>query len=65
MKTQSNWKELPLPLFYKAANASSYAYGRNVIAAQSEAHAWRAAHGLSGQFHPHYPRRLRISRTGS
>ena len=57
MKRQSNWKELLLPLFYKAANASSYAYGRNVIAAQSEAHAWRAAHGLSAavtdSFNPH------------
>ena len=47
MKTRSNLKELPLPSFYKAANASSYAYGPNAMAVQSESHAWRAAHGLS------------------
>lgn len=47
MKTRSNLKELPLPSFYKAANASSYAYGPNAMAVQSESHAWRDAHGLS------------------
>ncbi|MBU8896706.1 nicotinamidase [Corallococcus sp. H22C18031201] len=40
-------KELPLPTFYRAANAAEYGYGASAGKLQTEAAAWRASHGLS------------------
>jgi nicotinamidase-related amidase len=40
-------KELPLPSFYKAANAGAYGYGPDASKLMAEAQAWRGAHNVS------------------
>ena len=46
-KTVTKPQELPLPSFYLPAHAGSFGYGPNAGRLQTEAGAWRGAHGLT------------------